>query len=138
MMYSGFQQRHAGFSLLEVLIALLVLSVGLLGLAALQNVSVANTQGANHHTLATTIAYGALDQVRIELDRNTNANMKQVAQTYCGAARFSGQFPNPGDYSCTATVAGGEVTVTVGWKDERLGEDGASRTNAVTARSRFR
>ena len=138
MMHSGVKQRHAGFSLLEVLIALLVLSVGLLGLAALQNVSVANTQGANHHTLATTIAYGALDQVRIELDRNVSANMKQVSENYCQATRFRSQFPNPGEYSCTAAVASGEVTVTVGWKDERLGEEGESRTNAVTARSRFR
>ncbi|MDZ7790741.1 MAG: type IV pilus modification protein PilV [Xanthomonadales bacterium] len=134
----GLNQKASGFSLLEVLIAVLVLSVGLLGLAALQNVSVANTQGANHHTLATTIAYGALDEVRIELDRNTNANLKQVAENYCQAARFKSQFPNEEDYSCGAVAGGGELTVTVSWKDERLGEEGKSRANAVTARSKFK
>jgi type IV pilus assembly protein PilV len=127
-----------GFSLLEVLVAVLVLSVGLLGLAALQNVSVANTQGAHHHTLATTVAYGALDAVRIELDRNTGANLKTVAETYCQADRFKNQFPNPGEFSCQASASGGELTVTVSWKDERLGEDGKkSQANAVVARSKF-
>lgn len=133
----GIKQNASGFSLLEVLVAVLVLSVGLLGLAALQNVSIANTQGANHHTLATTIVYGALDEIRIKLDRDTNADLKQVAETYCQAQRFKGQFPNPNDYSCAAVVDGGEVAVTVSWKDERLGEEGKSRTNAVVARSKF-
>ena len=53
-----------GFTLLEVLIALLVLSIGLLGLAALQTVGMRSSQMANMRTLATQIAYDMTDRMR--------------------------------------------------------------------------
>jgi type IV pilus assembly protein PilV len=55
---------HRGFTLLEVLIALLVLSIGLLGLAALQTVGMRSNQMANMRTLATQIAYDMTDRMR--------------------------------------------------------------------------
>ena len=53
-----------GFTLLEVLIALLVLSIGLLGLAALQTVGMRSNQMANMRTMATQIAYDMTDRMR--------------------------------------------------------------------------
>lgn len=53
-----------GFSLLEVMIAVLVLSVGLLGLAALQSFSLQNNQSANYRTHATNLAYELIDSIR--------------------------------------------------------------------------
>lgn len=53
-----------GFTLLEVLIALLVLSLGLLGLAALQVQSMRNNQSANYRTQATSLAYQFIDMAR--------------------------------------------------------------------------
>ncbi len=55
---------HAGFTLLEVLIALLVLSVGLLGLAALQLTSLQYNTGSYLRTQATFLAYDILDRMR--------------------------------------------------------------------------
>jgi type IV pilus assembly protein PilV len=56
--------RQRGFSLLEVLIALLVLSIGLLGLAALQTTGLRSNQMASMRTSATTAVYDIIDRMR--------------------------------------------------------------------------
>lgn len=53
-----------GFTLLEVLITILVVSVGLLGLAALQAFSLKADQSANFRTQATSMAYMIIDRMR--------------------------------------------------------------------------
>ena len=62
-----FRQPHTsnhGFTLLEVLIAIVVLSFGLLGLAGLQAVGIKNTTDANVRTLAIQQAYDIADRIR--------------------------------------------------------------------------
>jgi type IV pilus assembly protein PilV len=58
----------AGFSLLEVLVALLVLSVGLLGLASLQATTVRFNHGAYLRSQATNLAYDMADRMRANRD----------------------------------------------------------------------
>lgn len=53
-----------GFSLIEVMIAVLVLSVGLLGMAALQGMSLQNARSANYRSQATNLAYQLIDSMR--------------------------------------------------------------------------
>lgn len=53
-----------GFTLLEVLVALLVLSLGLLGLAALQTIGIKYNQQSYQRTQATFYAYDILDRMR--------------------------------------------------------------------------
>jgi len=57
-------KRQHGFTLLEVLIALLILSIGLLGLAALQTTGLRSNQMASMRTLATEAAYDITDRMR--------------------------------------------------------------------------
>ena len=57
-------QTQAGTSLLEVLIAVVVLSVGLLGLAGLQVAGLRVNQGAMQRSQATMLAYDVLDRMR--------------------------------------------------------------------------
>lgn len=60
-----FQHKsERGFSMLEVLIAILVISFGLLGLAGLQIVSLKSNQTASQRTLATQQAYDMADRMR--------------------------------------------------------------------------
>jgi type IV pilus assembly protein PilV len=56
--------RNRGFSLLEVLIALLIFSFGLMGLAALQSFSVKNNQSSSFRSQATLLAYQIIDAMR--------------------------------------------------------------------------
>lgn len=59
-----FQRRQSGFTLLEVLIAVLVLSFGLLGFALMQTMNVRFVQSASYRTQATNLAYDLIEQMR--------------------------------------------------------------------------
>lgn len=56
--------RQAGFSMIELLVAIVVLALGLLGFALLQTMSLRFAQSANYRTQATNLAYDLLDQMR--------------------------------------------------------------------------
>lgn len=58
------EYTHRGFTLIEVLVALLVLSIGLLGLAALQNTALQFNTDSYQRTQATLLAYDILDRMR--------------------------------------------------------------------------
>jgi type IV pilus assembly protein PilV len=62
--HSRRQNYHRGFSLVEVLVALLVLSIGLLGLAALQTTSLKYNTESYFRTQATYLAYDIIDRMR--------------------------------------------------------------------------
>ncbi|WP_411834300.1 type IV pilus modification protein PilV [Pseudoxanthomonas mexicana] len=69
-MNSGVRRRYAvrpvrGFSLIEVMIAVLILALGLLGFALLQTMNVRFAKSANQRTQATNLAYELLDQMRV-------------------------------------------------------------------------
>src|SRR5690606_3260878 len=61
-----------GFSLIEVLVALLVLSVGLLGLAMLQIEGLKHNTDAYYRTQATVLAYDIIDRMRANSDAAKN------------------------------------------------------------------
>ena len=56
-----------GFTLLEVMVAIIVLSLGLLGLAGLQAASLRNNQTAYYRGIATQQAYDMADRIRANL-----------------------------------------------------------------------
>ena len=57
-------RREDGFTLIEVLVSLLILSVGLMGLATLQVVGLQNTQGGAQRVQAAFLAYDITDRMR--------------------------------------------------------------------------
>ena len=57
-------KKNTGFTLIEVLIAMIVLAVGLLGLAGLQATSLRNNQSAYNRIKATQLAYDIADRMR--------------------------------------------------------------------------
>ena len=56
--------RHAGFSIVEALVALVVLSVGMLGIAALYVESLRAGRSAVYHTQAVNLAADMADRIR--------------------------------------------------------------------------
>lgn len=63
-MHTRTSNHERGFSLVEVLIALLVLSFGVLAALGLQVVATTNVQNANQRTIAVHLAHDLLERVR--------------------------------------------------------------------------
>ncbi len=79
---------NRGFSLLEILITLVVFSIGLLGLANLQGQSINSSYNAHLRTQATSLASSMIDRMR--------ANRQQAtAATSAYATNFGDVPPSP-------------------------------------------
>ena len=124
-----------GFTLLEVLVAILVVAGGLLGLAALMNASLRNNQSANAQTQAVWLAYDMLDRLRADRVNALGAAGANYNVTFSSASSSSAAFPKAqvtewknllaanlpvGDGKVLVTPATREVTVVVQWNDARV------------------
>ena len=129
--------RCRGFSLIEVLITFIVLSVGLLGLAALQANGLKNNQSAFWRSQATILAYSITDCMRANRTAalNGNYNLTLAANPPSGTTiaaedliawikSLSTTLPlGDGAVNCTASTA--VCVVDVQW-DDSMGEGGSS------------
>ncbi len=75
--------NQGGFTLLEAMIALMLLTIGLLGLAAMQDIALSRNVNANDLSLATNLASDMLERVRYNEQNVTayNGIDTQVAGT---------------------------------------------------------
>ncbi|WP_150050688.1 MULTISPECIES: type IV pilus modification protein PilV [Methylomonas] len=142
------RQPQLGFSLLEVLIAVLILSFGLLGIAALQTNALKNNQSAFQRSQATMLAYYMLDAMRANRDAAMIAsyNLSKTCSapatgsliTNDQAAWISALKTNLGNLNSTCgeiTCNVTSCTVKVYWDDSR-GLGGAS-TQTVEIKTRL-
>ena len=136
--------KNTGFTLIEVLIAMLVLAVGLLGLAGLQATSLKNNQSAYNRSQATQLAYDLADRMRANVAGITTYTAitpisTAVAQadcltvsTTCTPADMAQSDLYEWNLAVTATlpsgavgtlaVAAGLFTITINWDDNRDGD----------------
>jgi len=73
-MLKQIKKTSTGFTMLEMLIALLILSIGLLGVAALQTRGQQFNQVGYLRTQATFMAYDLMDRIRINKDDSSVTN----------------------------------------------------------------
>jgi type IV pilus assembly protein PilV len=66
--------KSNGFTIVEVLVALIILSVGTLGLGMMQMTSVRTTQGGYMRSQATILAYDIIDSMRANSPGTSNGN----------------------------------------------------------------
>jgi len=80
-------RRQTGFTLVEVLVAMAVLSVGLLGLASLQMMALRSNSSALFHTQATNLSYLIIDSMKANrqaaLNGDYTTSLTSVASTAC-------------------------------------------------------
>jgi len=110
--------RQRGVTLIEILITLLVLAVGLLGLAALQGLSLQTGQIAYQRSQAVNIAYEVADFARANRTRSDSwiqTRAELVAQDRAQALLPAGN-------ATVSEINDGNITVTVTWTDERLAD----------------
>lgn len=135
-----------GFTLMEVLVAMLILSIGLLGMAGLQSLSFKMNQSSYLSSQATFLSYDMLDRMRAnrnaalagdynqQLSCNIPADDGTVAtedrrswlQEVCGMAGQAGNhvpglLPQQGAQTGAAinVTPAGVATVTLKWYDAR-------------------
>lgn len=141
---------QSGVGLIEVLMAVLVLSIGFLGVAALQAVSLSTNNSAMARSAATINTYSILDAMRADSDAAKAATYNTtvpIAANACPAVSTSfasiqlnqwcsqlGQTlgavaSTTGSINCSGT---GECLVTVTFDDSRAGTGGSSAQSVIT------
>ncbi|MEW5755176.1 MAG: type IV pilus modification protein PilV [Pseudomonadota bacterium] len=131
--------RNHGFSLLEVLVTVLIISVGLLGLAGMQMKAFQHTNDSYNRSQASLLAYDIADRIRGNLgaiDTYKDADTAAVTTTTdcktaaCGIDQIA-------DYDLESwkqdvenqlpmgrgiiTNSGSEYTITIMWDEKREG-----------------
>ena len=100
--------KNKGFTLIEVLVAVVVLSVALLALAGLQIISIRGNSFGNHMTEAATLAKDLMEEMK-------NSEWKQIA----GRSDYHPKGDSPNFYHRVCSVTELDkiktVTVTVSW-----------------------
>lgn len=132
-------RSERGLTLVEILVALLILSIGLLGLAGLQTLSLTFNTSAYYRTQATALAYGLADRMRANrpaaLAGDYDAALLDPAPD-CAAPNLDGSVPQDDiaiwrmALACrlplgngSVTRNGNEFTLSVQWDDDRDGTD---------------
>lgn len=118
--------REAGMTLVEVLVALVVLSVGLLGIAAMQAVGLRSMASAGSRSQATLLAYDIVDRMRAnraragdgEFDIDFEADLAEANEDVIDwKGRLSAALPAGDGSIATDGADPTTVTVTVRWLD---------------------
>lgn len=138
--------RHqSGMTLIEVLVAVLILAVGLLGAAVLQLNALKYTDGARMISQASFIAYDMLDRIRANSGANYSWGLAERAPPSTSGASvrdldlhdFEANIMGFAGESAKGSVAisGSEVTVSISWDDARgSNARGARETFTLTSR----
>lgn len=140
--------KQSGFTLLEVLVAMLVLAIGLLGLAGLMASSMRNNLSASHRTQATWMAYDIVDRMR---SNRAGAVTGGYATAMGTAATCSTAFPTgtipaqdiaawKNQLACSLPAGNGSIavdtatrvaTILIQWNDSRGSQGLANQTFKV-------
>ncbi|WP_348748870.1 type IV pilus modification protein PilV [Pseudomonas rhodesiae] len=142
---SALSRRQTGTTLIEVLVAILILAVGLLGAAVIQLNALKSTDSSRMISQASFIAYDMLDRIRA--NASADYSWSRAEHVRPSTARASVRDQDLHDFeanilgfageSAKASVAisANEVTVSISWDDSRgSGAVGARETFALTSR----
>lgn len=141
------KNKQQGVSLIEVLVAAVIIAIGLLGLAGLQTRSLQMNQSAHYRSQANYFAYEIMDAMRMNREAAKNGDFdfemgdnkptgNNLSMPDEALARWVGGIRTAlpmggnnntntgGSITVTNTSDGTEATVTVAWFDERWVEGG--------------
>lgn len=144
------QRAQGGFTLIEVLVALVVMSVGLLGLALLQQNAVAFNRDAYLASQATVLAYDIADRIRGNREAGRDGDYDSAfagTPPACNSAIAAGTVVEQDiaawrrSLSCALPGGNGQIaysdvteilTITVRWDPSRGGDADAAEEFVMT------
>ena len=136
-MRAGSKGVQQGMTLIEVLVALLILTVGLLGAAAVQLNALKYTDSSRMTSQASFIAYDMMDRIRA----NSGANYTITPPTSAnpGNARdqdlydFTTSIVNFGGPTATGSITLNQrvYTITITWSDARAANTASAQRSFV-------
>ena len=141
--------KQSGFTLLEILVAMLVLAIGLLGLAGLMTSSMRNNLSATHRTQATWMAYDIVDRMRANRASAVTGGYVTAmgAAPACSPAVPTGTVPAQdiaawkSQLACALPAGNGSIavdtatrvaTILIQWNDSRGLQDEGTSTEMAT------
>lgn len=154
--WRGCLRAQSGVGLIEVLVAVLVLSIAFLGIAALQAMSLSTNNSAMARSMVTVASYSILDAMRADIggarngDYNTStpiaanacpaasgslasAQLNQWCSQGLGNKSLGAVASTTGSIACTAVgTASADCTVTITFDDSRAGAGGTDQQQIVT------
>ena len=101
-----------GFSLIEVLVAVLILSLGLLGVASLQIVSLRSTQDAYYRSIATVQLTAMIERLRANQTQSARVTEQNIWNQINARLLPEGK----GDFYCLQD----NCTINIHWRDHGL------------------
>ncbi len=110
--------RVRGFTLVEALVALLALSIGLLGIAGMQLAGLRANQSASWRSQGTYLAYDILDRMRANRDKRTDYAIGLGAAP-AGATTAAEDLTSWKSH-LSSTLPGGNGTVTLNGADNTV------------------
>ncbi len=119
-----------GVTMIEVLVSVIILSIGLLGLAGLQSAGITHNQSASFRSTATMMTYSILDSLRANRAEasNGNYNIALGATKPTGDAIYQKDLNNwmtelalrlPTGQGSVAVDNNNNVMITIQWDDSR-------------------
>lgn len=133
-----------GFSMIEVLVALVILAFGLLGLAGMQSVGLKNSSGSLSQSVAAVSAYDIIDRMRsncrdalggeYDIALDTAAPTSPTSMVDRDLNQWKSQLATllvDGDGSIEVDPATFRATVSIRWDDSRSTSGSATRTVTV-------
>ncbi|MBS0449403.1 MAG: type IV pilus modification protein PilV [Proteobacteria bacterium] len=127
---SAIRRRARGFSLIEVLMALLVFSLGILGLVALQAKAVTYSIDAEDRTRAALLVDDLVSTMWAQQSATVASDTLSSWATRLGDTT---QFGLPGSPTYSITTTSGLTTITVTWAEPtRLNAAGAAASSSYS------
>lgn len=144
---SASRGHQQGMSLIEVLIAALILAIGLLGIAAMQAVTLRNSQSAFDRTQAVVLSYSMFDAMRANAAaaRTGGYTLGRTCEVPSEGSTLVSRDQTlwlqslkdtMGDSACgtIAACAANVCSITVEWDDSRATGGESAKTLTTTSR----